>query len=555
MYKVPHLRWSIMSFLRKINIRNRLILSFTILISLLLIISVVAVTNLKVTSQFSEKLITQDVEQGLLAAKVQTLAQSSAINLLLVLNTQERDERVKLYKELDKNNQDLDNIIDTLTMRDGKMVDEKLAKLVEMRSVYSTEFLKTVDFVEWDLESAVTQFNEHTHPALSSLLLAIQQYITEQNVATIDSFKEIKTQSGYYINLMSLLALIAIVVGVILAVFVSRSIVLPIKNAVLVAKRISKGDLRFNEQDLGNDEVSELNKAFILMAQELSMLMSNICQSAMSVKSSSTTLDSSVDFIANSANVQLTAVGSIADSVSHFSEQSNQAATATSQAKDQATSAQLLAYEGQQLIDKATKEFAVISTSISRSSEAVNTLKIRSESVRKLVTTVQKIADQTNLLALNAAIEAARAGESGRGFSVVADEVRNLALRTGDATHEINEMIDAIERETDISVQTITSGRLELESGIAIISEMVKPLAELNDGAQISVEQLALLESSVVAQAHDSEKIELELQKIKQMSVDNQDAIVNIAKTTQSLGELSQGLQSNISKFKLTADH
>ncbi len=544
-----------MSFLRKINIRNRLILSFTILISLLLIISVVAVTNLKITSQFSEKLITQDVEQGLLAAKVQTLAQSSAINLLLVLNTQERDERVELYKELDKNNLDLDNIINILAMRDGKMVDDKLARLVEMRSVYSKEFLKTVDFVEWDPESAVIQFNEKTHPALSDLLLAIQQYISEQNVATIDSFKEIKAQSSYYINLMSLLALIAIVVGVILAVFVSRSIVLPIKNAVLVAKRISKGDLRFNEQDLGNDEVSQLNKEFIVMAQELSMLMSNICQSAMSVKSSSTTLDSSVDFIANSANVQLTAVGSIADSVSHFSEQSNQAARATSQAKDQATSAQLLAYEGQQLIDKATKEFAVISTSISRSSEAVNTLKVRSESVRKLVTTVQKIADQTNLLALNAAIEAARAGESGRGFSVVADEVRNLALRTGDATQEINEMIDAIERETDISVQTITSGRLELESGIAIISEMVKPLAELNDGAQISVEQLALLESSVVAQAHDSEKIESELQKIKKMSVDNQDAIVSIAKTTQSLGELSQGLQSNISKFKLTADH
>jgi len=540
-----------MSFLRKINIRNRLILSFSILISLLLIISVVAVTNLKTTSQFSEKLITQDVEQGLLAAKVQTLAQSSAINLLLILNTQERDLRVALYKELDINNQQLDDILTTLTMRDGKMVDEKLARLVEMRSIYSKEFLKTVDFVEWDPESAVIQFNEHTHPALSNLLQAIEQYISEQNVATVDSFQEIKAQSGYYINLMCLLAIIAIVVGIVLAVFVSRSIVLPIKDAVLAAKRMSKGDLRFSEQDLGRDEVSQLNRAFILMADELSMLMSNICKSAMSVQNSSTTLDGSVDFIANSVKVQLTAVGSIAESVSHFSEQSNLAAVATSQAKEQANSAKLLANEGQQLIDKATQEFAVISASINRSSEAVDTLKMRSESVRKLVTTVQKIADQTNLLALNAAIEAARAGESGRGFSVVADEVRNLALRTSDATQEINEVIDAIERETDISVQTITSGRLELESGIAIISEMVKPLGELNDGAQISAEQLALLESSVVAQANDSEKIELELQKIKKMSADNEDTIVKIADTTESLGELSQDLESNISKFKL----
>ncbi len=544
-----------MSFLRGFKISTRLTVSYVTLLVLLIFISVLAITTLKQSSSFSQKLITHDVAQGMVSADVQHLAQASAITLLLILNNQDRDERVALYKELDQYNAKLDEILNTMAMRDGEMLNQQLANIVKLRANYSKAFLKTVDFVEWDPESALTEFNENTNPALKALLGAIQTYISDQNQKTLDSFEQIKTNSAQSITLMTGLSLIAVVIGVLLALFVSRSIVRPIRNAVVIAKRMSKGDLRFDEKIVGKDEVSELSAAFSMMSHELSALISTICGSAMQVQDSSQSLDNSVEQMANVAGTQLKAVSSIADTVSHFSAQSAQAAQTTSQAREQAENAKQLAATGQQLIAQATKDFDVISNSIESSAQSVDTLKERSVAVRHLVTTVREIAEQTNLLALNAAIEAARAGETGRGFSVVADEVRNLASRTETATSEINTVIDAMEQETETSVQRISNGRNELEAGILLIGEMVEPLNALNDGAKASVEQLNLLSDAVASQANDSEQIDQEVQRIKEMATDNQGSIIEVSDITSNLGGLSQTLESNVSKFSLAQDH
>jgi methyl-accepting chemotaxis protein len=543
-----------MSFLRGFKISTRLTVSYVTLLVLLIFISVLAITTLKQSSNFSEKLITHDVAQGMVSADVQHLAQASAITLLLILNNEKREERILLYKELDEYNAKLDDILNALAMHDGEMVNQQLANIVKLRATYSKTFLTTVDFVEWDPESALTEFNENTNPALKALLSAIQSYIVEQNQATLDSFEQIKTKSSQSISLTAGLSIAAVIIGILLAFFVSRSIVNPIRNAVLTAKRMSKGDLRFSEKVIGKDEVSELTVAFSMMSHDLSALISTICGSAMQVQDSSQSLDNSVDQMASVAGTQLQALSSIAESVGHFSAQSSQAAQTTSQAREQAENAKQLAATGQQLIARATKDFDIISTSIESSAQSVDTLKERSVAVRHLVTTVREIAEQTNLLALNAAIEAARAGETGRGFSVVADEVRNLASRTETATAEINAVIDAMEQETETSVQRISHGRTELEAGILLIGEMVEPLNALNDGAKASVEQLNLLSDAVASQADNSAQIDNEVQLIKEMATNNQGSIVEVSEITGNLGGLSQALEGNVSKFSL-ADH
>lgn len=540
-----------MSFISNFKISTRLSVSFTVVLVLLIIISVLAVTNLKRASEFSAKVVNQDVAQGMLSSTVQHLAQSSSISLLLILNNENREERVKLYKEMDANNLKLDAILNDLAMRDGQMVNQQLAEIVSLRKKYKEEFLKTVDFVEWDPESAIKQFNQNTRPALLALLTSIQSYLTDQNKNTIVHFNEVQESSNQSIIVMEVLSVIAVILGLVLAILVSRSIVKPIRTAVRVATQMSKGDLRFDEEISGRDEVSQLLQSFSLMSCELSGLISSICNSAMEVRGSSDQLENSVEQMAEVAGIQLNAVQSIAGTVGHFSAQSLKASQTTSSAKEQAEQAQTLASKGQHLIEKATTEFDVISGSIKSSADAVETLRERSVSVRALVTTVREIAEQTNLLALNAAIEAARAGETGRGFSVVADEVRNLASRTGSATEEINKVIDAMDNETEISVQRISNGREELEAGVLLIREMVQPLSDLNEGAKASVAQLNELEQAVAEQASDSEGIDNEVQKIREMTETNQASISEISAATEALGGLSQKLEGNVSTFKL----
>ena len=540
-----------MSLLRKFKISTRLTVSYATLLILLICISTLAITTLKRSSSFSEKLILNDVAQGILAADVQHLAQASAITLLLILNNENREERILLYKKMDAYNKQLDDILSEMTMDNDETLNPQLSNIVKLRAAYSKDFLETVDFVEWDPESALKQFNQNTNTSLNNLLSAIQNYLSAQNKATLDSFQQTNSNSLQSINLMTGLSVAAVIIGILLAMFVSRSIVRPIRSAVVAANRMSKGDLRFEDDRLGKDEVSELTAAFAMMSSELSALVSTIHGSALQVQGSSLSLDSSVEQIAQVSNTQLEAVNSITDRVDHFTQQSTQAALTTNQAKDQAENAKQLAATGQQLIAKATQDFDVISDSIKSSVEAVETLKKRSVAVRDLVTTVSEIAKQTNLLALNAAIEAARAGESGRGFSVVADEVRNLASRTEIVTSEINTEMDAMDQETATSVQRIGRGREELEAGILLIGEMVEPLNALNEDAKASVEQLDLLQSAVSSQASDSEQISLEVQKIKQTAANNQGAIVEVSEITNSLGKTSQALEENVSKFSL----
>ena len=538
--------------LLNVKIGARLGLSFSVLLVFLVIIAGLALVRMIDFSDATRKFVDEDVSRVMNASDVTIQAQAAALNLLQILSTSEREKRIGLYKTMDNHNKVLDGILEDFKSDEFSGREDLLPILVEKRMAYKKAFLDTVDLVELDPKDAIEQYNKDTEPALAALLKAINQLLVSEQQALLDEQKNAEQENQTAIYIMGLLSLVAAALGGLLAFTVSRSIVAPINRAVSVAQRMSRGDLRqYSHIAEGRDEIGVLMQSFHQMNAELHSLISSISDSSIGVNSSADQLGDPVKQVLEGSMSQMQAVARISDSMVTFSAGSVQASVTARDAKMHSESAKALTEEGEALIQQTTSEFEKISTTIVSTSDAVEALRERSISIRELVTTVKDIAEQTNLLALNAAIEAARAGESGRGFSVVADEVRNLALRTAQATEEINGVIDAIDRETQTAVERIGDGRTELEAGVALIQQMVKPLGDLNLGAQVAVEQLNALETAVASQAEESAAIEQDIREIKAITTENQASVKHVANTTERLSELSLSLGHSVKKFTL----
>ncbi|PCJ35631.1 MAG: hypothetical protein COA99_13755 [Moraxellaceae bacterium] len=540
-----------MYLLSKFKISVRLGFSFSIILSLLIVITMLALFRLNSLSEYSQKFVDEDVARVILASEINIQAQAAAISLLQILSTTDRQQRIKLYTKMDAHNKVLDKIIDGFGVEAGAQETNQLSALIEKRMIYKEAFLETVEIVEYDAKEAIRDFNKNTQPALEALLLAIDQFLEQQQQALNIEQQAAEKDNQQAITIMAILSALALGLGALLAVLVSNSIVKPIGIAVAVAKRMSEGDLRQLDTVSRSDEIGALLSAFQNMNSGLNSLISSIRDSSSGVHHSASDLEKPVNQVEAGSREQIEAVLRISESMITFSAGSVQAAATAKEAKEHAESAKIIAAEGEDLIHQTTTEFEKISSTIVSTADAVEALRERSISIRELVTTVKNIAEQTNLLALNAAIEAARAGDSGRGFSVVADEVRNLALRTAQATEEINAVIDAIDGETHTAVERIAGARVELEAGVSLIQQMVKPLSELNSRAALSVSELNALEAAVESQAKESAAIDANVRKIEAMTTDNQTAVKQVISTTQMLGDLSSALKDSVSEFTL----
>ncbi|OGU17421.1 MAG: hypothetical protein A2076_04580 [Geobacteraceae bacterium GWC2_53_11] len=347
-----------------------------------------------------------------------------------------------------------------------------------------------------------------------------------------------------------IVAVISIVV-IIMMFFLRLSIVKPLTRIVEEVSFLAKGNLSRRFHSTGNDEISQVSNMLNHLVEELHSDISKIADTSSQVASAASQLHTSSEQIATGAEEVAAQAVTVATADEEMTATSSDIAQNCMMAAEEVQRASQAANAGVAVVERTVTIMGQIAERVQESAKTIENLGVRSDQIGAIIGTIEDIADQTNLLALNAAIEAARAGEQGRGFAVVADEVRALAERTTRATREISEMIKGIQKETGGAVALMQQGVSQVESGTdeaARSGEALRNILEQINAITMQVNQIATAAEEQTATSND---ISSNMHQISEVIQQTANGAQEAAAAASLLDAHAEELQALVTRFQL----
>ena len=430
-----------------------------------------------------------------------------------------------------------------------------------------------------ELAAAVSRLEGEAGPQLKALTDVVRRDIlagryetpaadwVRRTTATIDSLYDhaftrflpeleslLATRQDMLLRTFAVTGVVAVGVSLLIVYLlaaVSSAIGGAVANLAASAERVADGDLTVKVELVCQDELQRAAHAFNRMSSSIAALLRGARQTADQLSMAADSLVAASGEVAASSSGQSDAASAMAAAVEQMTVGINHIASNAQDAQGEASQAGLLAREGGEVVSRTVDDINRISEVVQRTAGIVGSLGERSTQISAIVGTIKEIADQTNLLALNAAIEAARAGEQGRGFAVVADEVRKLAERTGQSTQEIAAMVKAIQDSTQDAVLAMEEGVGRVGEGVERAGQAGGAIAEIRDGSGRTVQAINEISDALREQSAVSTEIARRVEGIAQMAERNSLNSSETAQTAHQLKALAAHLEQDIARFHL----
>jgi len=415
---------------------------------------------------------------------------------------------------------------------------------------YKKAAFSAIDLASSDLNMA-TMFMETADTKYQALVKGLSDLMELENKLMEEkrnsSMKSFNTAMIIFFTVL----IVSIGISIPLTLVINRLISAPLKEVIQLTGRIAEGDLTQSITATSTDEIGLLASTTAAMAGKLKAVITETKSASENLASASEELSTSSGQMARGMGEQSQRAAQIATSSEEMSQTVIDVARNSSAMAGSADDTARIAREGEVIVNKSVEEVKAIAETVKESSRLITSLGERSQQIGDIINVIKDIADQTNLLALNAAIEAARAGEQGRGFAVVADEVRKLAERTTKATAEIAGVIKAIQDEVQSTVRNMEQGTRRVETGVELVNNAGSALQSIVRSVEGLREMVQHIAAATEEMSTVSEQISSDIESIANVSRDTSSGSEHISGSAAELAKLSVNLQALVGQFKV----
>lgn len=559
----------------KLTISRKMWFGFCAVLVLLVITSILTQSGTtKLTDRYKD-LLDDDITKINLVEEIIVIQKDMSTAVLEFVMFGKRDAVDKFDAEIEKGMTAARALIEKSTdaesvklMKDLQTETEKLFennnKIIELKTANKP-------FEEYAEKSS--ELNE----GVLSILAEIKK-IQEDNMA--DTRAELEDYEDKTTIALSIITVLAIVVGILISYFIGRSISKPIQKVTAGLEEIAKGNLAIEPIIIKNrDEVGVMATTFNKMSNDLQQIVSSVRDSSMQLAANAEELSASSEeslassqMVAKSAEEQMIAseqqvnhmessmssMGALQQGVSEIAYSNDEMLQATDGVK-------ILVTKGSSVVSEVADQMETIHTTFTETTEIMKNMAKHSDEIQNITSLITDISEQTNLLALNAAIEAARAGEYGKGFAVVAEEVRKLAEQSKNSASEIESMVQLIHTASGSAVKAITTGGDKVEQGLAKTTESLNVFNEIETSVGVVVQKVELVSTAIGQIQEMANSVTESAGKVQTLATQAADgasdtsaateqqlaANEEISSNAQSLADLAEKLQNEVSHFKL----